>query len=306
MAMKWKQSCWSVARRVAAGVVLIVPAAAWAWGPGGHMIAAKIAYDKIAADNPKAKAEIDRLLAVPVGPASIARRTSDFVNAAHWADDIKHTQGFEQTADEHFIDFPFAADKTALPGDLPKEVNIVKALSDYVDDLKSEQADDATKAQALRFIIHLVGDIHQPLHCATRVTKAHADGDRGGNDFTVTPAIDGKKVKIALHSYWDRGLGAFPKEGQNFAAPPLEEVTSAADAIKAKFTLDPKWQEGGPFNYAGWAKESVQIATTFVYQGVADGAAPSATYAKKGTDIAQYRVLAAGNRLAALLTAIWQ
>jgi hypothetical protein len=71
--------------------------------------------------------------------------------------------GFQQTADDHFIDYPFSQDGTALPDDLPKPENILKALQAHVQTLKSSN-DDAEKAQALRFIIHFVGDIHQPLH----------------------------------------------------------------------------------------------------------------------------------------------
>src|SRR5437879_2536022 len=70
-----------------------------AWGDGGHMMVAKIAQDRL---NPKAKAEADRLLGISISPATTTAKTSDFVNASHWADDVRGV--FPQTADFHFVD----------------------------------------------------------------------------------------------------------------------------------------------------------------------------------------------------------
>jgi S1/P1 Nuclease len=167
------------------------------WGAGGHMMVAQIAFQRL---NANAKAHVEKLLAIPIDPKDVTAESENFVDAAHWADDVKNLPDFEFSPDLHFIDYPFSADKTKLPTDLPKKDNIVKALTDYVNTLKTS-TDENEQAEALRFIIHLVGDIHQPLHCATRVTKKHPEGDRGGNDFAIKlPGADGKLNKAKLHS----------------------------------------------------------------------------------------------------------
>src|SRR5438270_13657961 len=102
------------------------------------------------------------------------------MHAAHWPDDVRGTM--PATADEHFVDKPFFTDGSPLPADLPKPVNVIEALQATVATLQHGTS-DAEKTKALRFLIHYVGDIHQPLHCATRVTQAMPEGDRGGNDF---------------------------------------------------------------------------------------------------------------------------
>src|SRR5262249_20134269 len=137
------------------------------WGDGGHMMVAKIAYDRL---NPTAKAQADRLLAIKIKPAGKTAKSLDFIQAAHWADDVRPLTDFAFTGDFHFIDFPFTQDGSSLPSDLPKDENALKALDDYVSTLKTS-SDDSEKAEALRFIIHIVGDIHQPLHCSSRVSS---------------------------------------------------------------------------------------------------------------------------------------
>src|ERR1700752_3335245 len=127
------------------------------WGAAGHMMVASIAFKRL---NATAKANIKKLLAIPINPCAVTGRSPDFVNAAHWADDVRPNLGFEFAPNLHFVDFPFAADGTALP-DLPEPQNIIKALEHYGEVLKTS-IDTNERAEALRFVIHFVGDIHQP------------------------------------------------------------------------------------------------------------------------------------------------
>ncbi|MEO6785305.1 MAG: S1/P1 nuclease [Chthoniobacteraceae bacterium] len=279
-----------------AWLVLFTPSISWGWGPGGHMIVAQIAFDRL---NPKAKAQAAKLLAIPIDPAAISAKDRDFVNAAHWADDLRPFQRFDSFKALHFIDQPFSADGTALPK-LPTP-NIVTALTDNVNILKTSK-DPNAQAQALRFIIHFVGDIHQPLHCATRVDKLHPTGDRGGNELTIR--INGKKNE--LHSYWDGGIGSFPKAGAHFAPPPLAQIPpAAATAMAGNPDTDPKLKLKSPFAFKTWARESFTMAKAVAYNGIQDGGTPSAAYNTKATATARQRVAWGGYRLAALLNAIW-
>jgi hypothetical protein len=282
----------------------ILSSSSLAWGPGGHMLVAKIAYDRL---NKTAKAEADRLLAIDIAPTNITARSLNFIDASNWPDDIRPINEFKKYAVLHYIDYPFSQDGTKLPKDLPKDSNVVMALTQYVDTLKHSN-DDNKKAEALRFVIHFVGDIHQPLHCTTRVSQLNPEGDRGGNLFTNTILVadgpDFKKEKINLHWYWDSGIMSFP-QGHDHQPPDKTEVINAANALrKAIPDTDAGW-DGNAFDYTGWSKEGFLIATNFVYNGLTPLGTPSDSYNKKAIEIVDRRVVWAGYRLAALLNAIW-
>jgi len=179
--------------------------------------------------------------------------------------------------------------------------NVVQALNDNLSILKNS-TDQKKRARALRFIIHFVGDIHQPLHCATRVSSAEPNGDHGGNFVIIKLPAGGVK----LHSYWDGGLGTFPPAGPHFAPPPLSSIPAAAAlAVKDNPATDPKLKLDDPFAFQAWADESFALAKDVVYKGIQNGSSPDATYIKNGTRVARQRVAWAGYRLAALLNAIW-
>jgi hypothetical protein len=280
------------------GIMLCTPSLALSWGAAGHMMVASIAFKRL---NPHAKAQAADLLARPIKPAEVTAKDKDFVNAAHWADDLRPFAEFDSFKVLHFIDQPFSTDGTALPAGVPEPDNIVKALEDNVNILKTSTDKDA-QAQALRFIIHFVGDIHQPLHCATRVTSANPEGDRGGN--LVSIKVAGKKTN--LHSYWDGGIGNFPKSGANFAPPPLSQIPAAAAAAMAgNPATNPKIKLDEPTNFAAWADESFALAKSTAYKGMQNGVTPSATYNSKALKVARQRVAWGGYRLAALLNSIW-
>jgi hypothetical protein len=290
--------------QVAIGLVcfiLFTPILSLGWGAGGHMMVAQIAFDRL---NPRAKAQANMLLAIPINPATISSRSKDFVNASHWADDLRPFPEFDSFKELHFIDTPFSTDGTALP-ELPTP-NIVTALEENVNILKTS-TDNNAKAQALRLIIHFVGDIHQPLHCATRVDSAHPEGDRGGNlvKIKITGA-NGKSKSTNLHSYWDGGLTTFPPTGANFRPPALSSIPAAAKKAKTgNPASDPDLKLDDPTNYQAWADESFDLAKDVVYKGISNGGKPTAAYNTKGVKVARKRVAWGGYRLAALLNSIW-
>jgi S1/P1 nuclease len=280
------------------GFMLCTPSLSLSWGAGGHMMVASIAFKRL---NPRAKARAMALLARPISPAALSAKTKDFVNAAHWADDLRPFAEFDSFKALHFIDQPFSIDGTALPAGVPEPDNVVKALEDNVNILKTS-ADKDAQAQALRFIIHFVGDIHQPLHCAIRVDSAHPEGDLGGN--LVRIMVAGKKTN--LHSYWDGGIGSFPKTRPNFAPPPLSQIpAAAAKAMAGNPDTDPDLKLDDPFNFNAWADESLALAKSVAYKGMKDGGKPTAKYNVTSLRVARKRVAWGGYRLAALLNAIW-
>jgi hypothetical protein len=287
--------------RIVIGLItfmLCAPSLSLGWGPGGHMMTASIAFKRL---NPRAKAQVKELLARLINPAEVTAKSKDFVNASHWADDLRPFAEFDSFKPLHFIDMPFSIDGTPLPAGQPEPDNIVKALQDNVEILKTSTDKDA-QAQALRFIIHFVGDIHQPLHSATRVSSANPEGDRGGNLVSIQVA----SKKTNLHSYWDGGIGSFPKTGPNFAPPPLSQIgPAAATAMAGNPATNPKVKLNEPLNFNGWADESFALAKSTAYKGMRNGVTPSAAYNTKARKVARQRVAWGGYRLAALLNSIW-
>lgn len=285
------------------GLTLCTPSLSLGWGPGGHMITAQIAFDRL---NPRARAQVQALLAIPIDPAAVSARSKNFVNAAHWADDLRSVPAFKFLEPLHFIDKRFSTDGTRLPA-IPSP-NIVNALRDNVKILRTSR-DKNARARALRLIIHFVGDIHQPLHCADRVSRALPDGDQGGNLVTIKISdANGNLRSMNLHSYWDGGLESFPKGGPppQWLPPALSQIPSAAAlARRANPPNNPALRLNDPFNYPRWADESFVLAKSVVYPGVSNGMEPSPAYKSKGVKVVRQRAAWGGYRLAALLNSIW-
>lgn len=272
------------------------------------MMVASIAFNRL---NPRAKAKATALLAIPINPAGITAKSLDFINASHWADDLRPFAEFDFLKILHFIDQPFSTDGTPLPRDLPEPENIVEALTDNVKILRTNP-DKNAQAQALRLIIHFVGDIHQPLHCATRVDSAHPDGDRGGNLVGIMVAESGgkgapsKPRRSNLHSFWDGGMGTFPPTGPDFEPPPLSQIPAAAARVtKGNPPTAAGLKLDDPFDFKSWADESFQLAKDVAYKDVKNGAKIDVVYMNSSLKVAQQRVAWGGYRLAALLNAIW-
>ncbi len=301
MSVRRRRTLRSVIALGVVWLILCLPSMSLGWGAGGHMTVAQIAFTRL---NPRARAQVKILLALPINPAAISAKSKDFVNAAHWADDLRPFAEFDSFKELHFIDRPFSTDGTALPA-LP-EPNVVKALEDNVNILKTS-TDKNAQAQALRFIIHFVGDIHQPLHCATRVSSANPQGDRGGNLVSIKiTGANGKPKTTNLHSYWDGGLTTFPPTGANFKPPALSLIPAAArKAMAGNPATDPELKLNEPMNFQAWADESFELAKDVAYKGIANGGKPTAAYSKKGVSTARKRVAWGGYRLAALLNSIW-
>lgn len=286
---------------VIACAILCMPSLSFGWGAGGHMMTAHIALERL---NPTAKAKAEELLAIPIHPAAVTSTSLNFVNASHWADDLRSLPEFDSLKPLHFVDRFFTWDKSKLPKIDPN--NILKALEDNVDILKTS-TDKAAQARALRLIIHFVGDIHQPLHCTAKVSRADREGDQGGNFFKIKIVGDDGELKDSnLHSYWDSGIGAFPPTGPNFAPPPLETIAPAAQlATRGNPATVRALRLRHPFSFNAWSKESFALGRNVVYVGIREGRRPTPAYNARALRVARQRVAWGGYRLAALLNAIW-
>jgi hypothetical protein len=263
-------------------LITIFPVRTLAWGDDGHRITALIAYKLL---NPRAKQNVDTLL-----------QGRSIAEVSTWPDDLKRPWlGFNpdpkcvvpgvsgcnpnfrpETALWHFVDIPVEGDghfskdadycRSTRQGDC-----IVLAIDDFVVLLKrsTEHAFGTYKPDkkrqyhdALSFLVHFLGDIHQPLHCAER------NNDGGGNAVEVTWQ-NPPPGTLNLHSVWDgelvkRNISLAGKQNYNDYAVWVVQHLSAAERNYATLnseTIEP----GKPENVIAWAESSHTIARNVAY-----------------------------------------
>jgi nuclease S1 len=246
------------------GCVLIASTpAAFAWGPLGHRVVAQLAQKQL---TPTAQAQVDRLLAV-----TGARRLAD---VATWPDDLRDLDPelYRRTAKLHYVNFHSRDCLYDPPRDCARDRCAVWAVGHYAAILGDRSRGDAERAQALSFVVHFVGDLHQPLHASYR-------DDKGGNDFQVRWHGRGTN----LHRIWDSTL--LDATGLGYQA--------LADRLAADTRAVP---EGDP---ARWAEESCRVVRDDGVYPPTHTLAPD--YAERETPVAEERLRQAGARLAALL-----
>ena len=253
----------------------------FSWNMVGHRVVAQIAYDNMTREAKRKFNALNHALDNEYSPKS-------FVNAASWMDEIKY-RDIKIYDPWHYIDIPFSPDGTPLP-DVPK-VNAVWALDQAALILMSDKTSDYEKGFFLRVFIHVLGDIHQPLHTVVRVTEKHPDGDRGGNLFSLGM----NKVADNLHSYWDRGAGLFNVKNTRYTNKKIKQI---AARLEKKFPLASVDLTFNGFDI--WVREANLLAKEVVY-AIGEGEKPSSAYQRKARRAVEKQVALAGYRLAALL-----
>jgi nuclease S1 len=170
---------------VCAVCAILLPAQqAGAWGAAGHSIVAEIAQHSL---KPAVLREIKELLGGEVSLAAVS----------NWADTIETTR--PETRNWHFVNMPVGAtgyDPARDCAQKPDGDCVVDAIARFRMVLADRRASRKERVEALMFLVHLVADIHQPLHCAER------NGDAGGNNLQLK--WFGKHM--SLHLLWDVGL----------------------------------------------------------------------------------------------------
>jgi S1/P1 Nuclease len=269
---------------------LAVPGPALAWGYEGHKVVAAIAQAYL---TPAAKRQVDALLAADTDPLE----PHDMLSAATWADTWRRDH--RETAQWHFVDLElskpdldtacFGHPPAAVPASAgPAQACIIDRLNAFETELANPATPQAERIVALKFVLHFVGDLHQPLH-------ASDDQDQGGN--CVRLALSDART-TNLHSYWDTGL----------VVAMGSDPVMLAQTLRARITPTQKaaWEKG---DAKSWALESYAIAKSTAYwpgapAGCARDAAPAALPA--GYDAAAQTAIAlqlekAGVRLARVL-----
>jgi mannose/cellobiose epimerase-like protein (N-acyl-D-glucosamine 2-epimerase family) len=252
-----------------AAMLFALPPPAGAWGVRAHRVVADLAARQL---RPAARAEVARLLAGEADPT--------LAGVSNWADDLREhdAERGPATSRWHFVNFP-EGDCTYVPArDCPDGRCVIAAINRQFLVLSDTARPDGERAEALKFLVHLVADVHQPLHAA------HAD-DRGGNRYQLSYAGEGTN----LHSAWDALL---PK--RRGLAP-----DAYADYLAALAPLpdDPTRRSDRPA--VDWAVESCALAQAPGFYP--PGHVLEDAYLDAQLPVAELRMRLAGQRLADML-----
>ncbi len=264
---------------IALALLWIGPTAAW--GPDGHVITARVAELNL---NDKARAAIKDIL---------TDRSFTDVRLCTWADEIKRSAVYRKKYPDndryHYVDIPVEKSTYDPAGQCKDDACVIAKIETFRRVLADPKAEAVDRKEALLFLVHLVGDLHQPLHCANR------DNDRGGNLFPVRykgEAVD----KLNLHRVWDEHLVKEVLDGLE----PLDR----AGRFNMAITADERkaWAADGPKE---WALQSHEQAKAVVYKDVPAKADPpfdiDDAYVKRARPVVVEQLKRGGVRLAKLL-----
>ncbi len=297
----------------------------YAWDSFGHMEVAYLAYQKL---TPATRARAYALLqlnpdfgtwerTIPAGVSDADKQMMIFMIASIWADEIKGVPPYkDRFTDEnpkspetpdgatssqnigytdlfrhrywHYIDVPFSQDGNALPP-IPQP-NVQTQIAAFRAVLASS-ALDPLKSYDLVWLLHLVGDVHQPLHCTTRITSGQPNGDAGGN-LVKCPNCDPGYGE--LHGFWDDVLGTTGNSAD------YQSIIAAAQQLSA-----PDAGLAANVETNAWIAEGVTLAKTEVYKSpIGPGLGPftlTPEYEASAKAVAAQRVALAGARLGNIL-----
>ena len=302
-------------------LIAISSVSALAWDDTGHKITGYIAWQNMTpAAREKAVAlllqapedsGILNLLATDSRPTA-ARQEWMFVTMATWADLVRdrnfpirnkeYNHGTWHYTDTYFRD---NNGKTEIVNDLkPDAENAVERLFALEKIVKDTSKPNAERAVALAWILHIAGDIHQPLHAVSRVTDVEPKGDQGGNAFSLSPADAPKEKRENLHYFWDSIVTrSITRQNQTECDP--NYIPRLADDLTKQFPSSKFAANLKAGKYDEWQRESFDLATREVYKGIERNKPASEDYRKRALTISNERLALAGYRMAELLNRIF-
>jgi len=251
-------------RALLVGFVLVFGAVSFAhaWGSQGHQVIAFIAQDQF---TPRAKVEVDRLLAIEPGETLASIST--------WADEHRNPT----TAPWHYINFPRGDCVYNEQRDCPDGRSVVVAIKLQLEVL-ALGASDEKKFTALKYLVHFLGDVHQPLHAG------YLD-DRGGNQFQLQAFMRGSN----LHAVWDSGL--------------IKNIGEEAQSMAVRLQATPTGASSRNFDPVIAAQESCVIVSQ---QGFYPVRFVDEPYIQRFTPVVEHRLAMAGMCLANVLNAVFR
>lgn len=261
--------------------VAFIASTGFSWNAVGHRLVGQIAYDKL---TPQVRLQLEKYNQA----LDKTFNSTSLVNAAPWLDSLRYMNEL-WLQPMHYINIPFSRDGTELV--LPSTTNAVTAIQTNSKTLKDPRSSFYNKGFSLRILLHVVGDLHQPMHAVSEYSAHFPQGDLGGNRVKL-----GKNsIGTNLHAYWDNGAGVLlSKKRLN-----IKQLKS-----KAKL-LEEKWPCHDPMSMdpQQWAEESHQLAVNTAYK-LSYGQKPTRAYKAEARAVVEQRLALAGCRLAHLLNSL--
>lgn len=248
-----------------------IPFPAAAWGPLGHRLTADLAETGLTSQT---RTEVATLLAGEADPT--------LAGIANWADNLRESDPVlgKRSARWHYVNIGESGCHYEPARDCPNGDCVVEAIRQQTTLLADRSQARKTRAQALKFVVHFIGDIHQPMHNG----YAH---DRGGNDFQIN--LDGKGSN--LHSLWDSGLLKTRKLDE-------AQYLSLLQALPAPLATTPPIL---PPDSAHWAEQACRVV---LQPGIYPARAKiDASYVEQALPVAESGLRLGGARLAEVLNA---
>ena len=246
-------------------LIFIVSTQSFGWGATGHRIVGLIAERHL---TKKAKKKIEAIL-----------RNETLAEASNYMDHIKSDRTYRHMSPWHYATIPDGKNYEEL--EVPAEGDVIQTIQRLIEELTSKDFTDKDEAFALKCLVHLIGDIHQPLHVGNGT-------DKGGNDLKLEYFWSSSN----LHRAWDSGI--IDKQGYSY--------TEYADWIDhASNDEIEKWSS---LNVLDWANESARHREQ-CYKTVPENKKLSYRYNFDNIELVNQRLLQAGIRLANVLNSIY-
>jgi hypothetical protein len=242
----------------------------FAWGGDGHRIVGRVAEERL---TPTVRAQVQVLL-----------DGAHLADVSTWADDVRRER--PATSRWHYVDIPYDATSYDPARDCQATDHgdcVIAEIARAEQVLGDTSQSKADRAEALKFLVHFVGDMHQPLHCIERKDPATGNGDAGGNAVHV--AFFGQPAN--LHAVWDSGIvthgGVTLEQVQKWLAAQDEKALTQGDPVQ-------------------WALAAHALAVSHTYV-IPDDHQLGDEYVKKNVEVVIAQLGSAGIRLAAILNA---
>jgi hypothetical protein len=270
---------------IAAVLLLALAAPVAAWSALGHKLVGALAQRHL---TPAAQREVDRLLAGEADPT--------LAGVATWADTMRDREPgrFKATSPWHYVKFADNACQAATV-DCPDGQCVVGAIQAQLAILADRAQPLPARRDALKFVVHFVGDVHQPLHAGHRP-------DKGGNAYQVSLATHLEPEAYARRHYADGVMGTNLHSVWDYYV--LGEAGLGLDEYAAKLDRQPWSPRGEVGAPADWAAESCRLSDAPGFYPTKDGNDVhklDGRYLDAQRALAERRVREAGHRLAAVL-----
>lgn len=271
-------------RKLAVVWMLSFAANLYAWDSNGHKLIAEIAYENL---QPNAKKTVMQMLQTS-GPWY--SHPLSFSSSAAWADWIRTSTLQYNTW--HYINLPYCGIDKCVYRKV-KAPNLVTAITLESRILQDKKAGAVEKGMALRFYLHWIGDIHQPMHTINYYSVHYPQGDAGGNLYLLQDSLYSN-----LHAFWDAGCGLW-SQNIPLSRRQLQDLAKAWQAQYPQEVFAGALAQKDPLT---WAEDSHALAVKYAYE-VTPKHYLTVEAKKNAQIICQKQIVLAGYRLAQSLNA---